>query len=199
MTTNEANFAAATQQTIADVLGVSRSTISRRMKADPEAVKADYIAAMEAFSATVKKPTPAPTQCPAQVANGLRPTDTVHARRSLAEQRGQTVPADSKPKKAPKAAPKAPRAEAKGIINTAGRVVLKTNKTVRAELKAAAVKQNGTRLLPEGFDSFTDFLGGFDMPKNGNKEIAFKVAGASADEGAKVVLTISQDGSYTID
>jgi hypothetical protein len=87
--------------------------------------------------------------------------------------------------KAVKAAP------VKKAAPKSNRVVLKTNKEVRAQLTATAAKLGGKRLLPIncGLTSYTEFLNGFED----NNAIELQVVGAD-----KVITFFAWNGKFHI-
>lgn len=114
-----------------------------------------------------------------------------NCKRSMDQQRGNTKPSALVTPSAQKrattkkpAAPKAPRAPG-------AKLILKANKPVRALLTAACQAAGGTRLSPIGFASYTEFLGGVPLDKDGNAEVALiPVKGSDPVKGKNVKLIV---------
>jgi len=83
---------------------------------------------------------------------------------------------------------------------TSGRIILKANKEVRAQLTAAAKRLGATRLAPIGFTDYSAFLNGFEP----RESVVFTPVGgtvkadATVFERGEVKLTID-DGKFIVE
>lgn len=81
------------------------------------------------------------------------------------------------------------------------KIIIKTNKEVRAQLTAAAQKLGGTRLEPVGFDNYSAFLNGFELnaERGGDTLIEFyAVKGKERQPGGVQLEVRGSDRSITV-
>lgn len=131
------------------------------------------------------------TQVPAQIASGAEKETNCRRAQELNRRASKAAaPAKpAKPAKAKKAAAKPVTRKARFTPGT--RIVLKANKPIRARLMAAATSLGGTRLSPVGFASYTDFLGGVTLDKDGNATVTLiPVKGSDPIRGKNVKLIV---------
>lgn len=165
---------------------------------DPDTVSADQATNL------IGQIVPA-TKCPTTLAAGTERES--HSKRAMQQRAGKTAPRQPVAEPEVKAARKAkvtvtntgkdtfkvataPKAKATG-----SRIVLKTNKEVRAQLTAAAQKLGGTRLVPVGApfgENYTTFLAGFDAV---DQTIDFRAVKGSEKQPGRVTLLVAiKDG-----
>lgn len=158
--------------------------MARKTKIDPAIIKAVEF---------IPTGTPEVHVVAPMLARGAEGKASTHCRKSLSDQKAARPKAEpevttAKVRKAVKKA--TPKAKAPKAA-TGRKLILKANKEVRSLLTKAAQAAGGTRLTPIGFDSYSHFLNGIHLTKDGDATIVLiPVKGNEPIRGKNVKLNI---------
>lgn len=129
-------------------------------------------------AAFAPKQEPEVTRIEAALAPGAE--KQVNCRRALDQKKGRTAPKAAAPASAPK----------KLGRPTGSKLILKSNKDVRAKLTAKGKALGGSRLLAEGFADYSAFLNGVPLDKDGNATVTLIAVTGKGEEKGRFTLSI---------